>query len=66
MGFQISYTILLIPYSILLLALILFPQDAGDLFSDFYIHLKNGYGVIGPLLRVASILVWHWLEHLHW
>merc|ERR1712137_1324274 len=31
-------------------------KDAGDLFSGFYGHLKDCYGVIGPLLRVVHLL----------
>jgi ABC-type bacteriocin/lantibiotic exporter with double-glycine peptidase domain len=31
-------------------------KDAGDLFNNFYIHLKECYGVIGPLLRVIRLL----------
>jgi len=31
-------------------------KDAGDLFSGFYGHLKDCYGVIGPLLRVVRLL----------
>lgn len=31
-------------------------KDAGDLFSGFYGHLKDCYGVIGPLLRIVRLL----------
>jgi ABC-type multidrug transport system fused ATPase/permease subunit len=38
------------------LATINIYRDAGDLFAGFYMHLKNCYTVIGPLLRLIRLL----------
>mmetsp|Transcript_92227 Transcript_92227/g.176901 ORF Transcript_92227/g.176901 Transcript_92227/m.176901 type:complete len:934 (-) Transcript_92227:265-3066(-) len=38
------------------LAIIGIYKDAGQIFSSFYGHLKNCYTVIGPLMRVVTLM----------